>query len=175
MALGQADIAVVVTDRLSNLLYINDYAARLFRVSGDVARLAGCPVLSLGLFADDDVRKTEDLAGWVLRGRPWEGTVESMLGDGSRALIRAFAVPLRHPSGDIDGIVILAREASRRDGQGEQDRSALLERVGERLAGSLESSTTLKHVAQMLGPQFAEHRFIDIYPGVHVLRRVQLR
>src|SRR5260370_8551257 len=115
MALGQADIAVVVPDRLSNLLYINDYAARLFRVSGDVARLAGCPVLSLGLFADDDVRKTEDLAGWVLRGRPWEGTVESMLGDGSRALIRAFAVPLRPPSGDIAGIVILAPEPASRD------------------------------------------------------------
>ena len=62
MVLGQADIAVVVTDRLSNLLFINEYAARLFRVSGDVTRLAGCPVLSLGLFADDDVRKTEDLA-----------------------------------------------------------------------------------------------------------------
>ena len=53
VVLGQADIAVVVTDRLSNLLYVNEFAARLFRVSGDVARLAGCPVLSLGLFADD--------------------------------------------------------------------------------------------------------------------------
>ena len=58
MVLGHADIAVVVTDRLSNLLYLNEFAARLFRVSGDVARLAGCPVLSLGLFADDGVRRT---------------------------------------------------------------------------------------------------------------------
>ena len=41
MVLGQADIAVVVTDRLSNLKFINDYAARLFRISGDAARLAG--------------------------------------------------------------------------------------------------------------------------------------
>src|ERR1035438_10176802 len=130
MVLGQADIAVVVTDRLNNLLYINEYAAGLFRVSGDVARLAGCSVLSLGLFAAQDVRKTEDLAGQVLRGRSWEGTFESVRGDGSRALIRAFAVPLRHPAGDIDGLVILAREASKRDGQGEQDRIALLEQIG---------------------------------------------
>jgi serine phosphatase RsbU (regulator of sigma subunit) len=173
MVLGQADIAVVVTDRLSNLLYINEYAARLFRVSGDVGRLAGCPVLSLGLFADDDVRKTEDLAGQVLRGRSWEGTFESMRGDGSRALIRAFAVPLRHPGGDIDGMVILAREASKREGQGEQDRIALLERVGERLAGSLEIGTTLKHVAEMLVPQFADHCFIDLYQGDQLIRRVQ--
>jgi len=173
MVLGQADIAVVVTDRLSNLLYLNQYAAKLFRISGDAARLAGCSVLSLGLLADDDVRKTEDLAAQVLRGRSWEGTFESMRGDRSRALIRAFAVPLRHPGGDIDGMVILAREASQRDGQGEQDRLALLERVGERLAGSLEIGTTLKHVAEMLVPQFADHCFIDLYQGDQLVRRVQ--
>jgi serine phosphatase RsbU (regulator of sigma subunit) len=171
MVLGQADIAVVVTDRLSNLRYVNQFAARLFRVSGDVARLAGSPVLSLGLFADDDGRKTEDLAGQVLRGRSWEGTFESGRGDGSRMLIRALAVPLRHPGGDIDGMVILAREASKRDGQGQQDRIALLERVGERLAGSLELGTTLKHVAEILVPQFADHCFIDLYQGDQLFRR----
>jgi serine phosphatase RsbU (regulator of sigma subunit) len=173
MVLSQAEIAVVVTDRLSNLLFLNDYAAGLFRISGDVARLAGCSVLSLGLLADDDVRKTEDLAAQVLRGRSWEGTFESRRGDGSRALIRAYAVPLRHPGGDIDGMVILAREASKRDGQGEQDRLALLERIGERLAGSLEINTTLKHVAEMLVPQFADHCFIDLYQGDQLVRRVQ--
>jgi serine phosphatase RsbU (regulator of sigma subunit)/anti-sigma regulatory factor (Ser/Thr protein kinase) len=173
MVLGQADIAVVVTDRLSNLLYVNKYAVGLFRISGDVARLAGCSVLSLGMFGEDDVRKTEDLAAQVLHGRSWEGTLESIRGDGARALIRAFAVPLRHPGGDIDGIVILAREASKRDGQGEQDRIALLERVGERLAGSLEIVTTLKHVAEMLVPQFADHCFIDLYQGEALVRRVQ--
>ncbi len=173
MVLGQADIAVVVTDRLSNLLYVNEFAARLFRVPGDVARLAGCPVLSLGLFADDGVRKTDDLAGQVLSGRSWEGTFESVRRDGSRVLTRAMAVPLRHPGGDIDGMVILAREASRRDKQGEQDRIALLERVGERLAGSLEIGTTLKHVAEILVPQFADHCFIDLFQGEALVRRAQ--
>jgi hypothetical protein len=173
MILSQADIAVVVTDRLSNLLYLNEYAAGLFRISGDAGRLAGCSVLSLGLLADDDVRKTEELAAQVLRGRPWEGTFESMRGDGSRVLIRALAVPLRHPGGDIDGMVILAREASQRDGPGEHDRLALLERVGERLAGSLEIGTTLKHVAEMLVPQFADHCFIDLFAGDQLIRRVQ--
>ena len=68
MVLGHADIAVVVTDRLSNLIYLNDFAARLFRIPGDAARLAGCPVESLGLFADGEVRRTGDLTGQVLRG-----------------------------------------------------------------------------------------------------------
>src|SRR5580700_11217813 len=173
MVLAQADIGVLVADRFSNLLYLNEYAGRLFRISGDVSRLAGASVLSVGLFADDDLRKIDDLASQVLRGRTWEGTFESTRGDGSRALIRALAVPLRRRGGDIDGMVILAREASRRDGPLQQDRIALLERVGERLAGSLEIGTTLKHVAEMLVPQFADHCFIDLFQGDQLIRRVQ--
>jgi hypothetical protein len=72
MVLDHADIAVVVTDRLCNILYVNDFAARLFRVSGDISRLAGCPVVSLGLFADDGVRK--------LRTR-FPGTARPVLGE----------------------------------------------------------------------------------------------
>jgi len=173
MVLGQADIGVVAADRLCNLLYLNEYAARLFRVSGDMSRLAGGPVLSLGLFAHDDLRKMEDLAGQVLRGRWWEDTFSSTRADGSHALLRGFAVPLRHAGGDIDGMMILVREASKRDGQGRQDMIALLERVGERLAGSLELGTTLKHVAEMLVPQFADHCFIDLFQGDQLVRRVQ--
>src|SRR5436190_7254932 len=171
MVLGHAEIAVVVTDRLCNILYVNDFAARLFRVSGDISRLAGGPVVSLGLFADDGERKTDDLASRVLSGRSWEGTFESERGDGSRTLIRGIAVPLRHPGGDIDGMVILVREAGRRGGHGQQDRIALLDRVGERLAGSLEIGTTLKHVAEILVPQFADHCFIDLFQGNQLFRR----
>ncbi len=169
--LDHADIAVVVTDRLGSLLYLNEFAARLFRISGDLARLAGCPVVSLGLFADDGARKIDDLSGQVLRGRSWEGTFESVRGDGSRTLVRGTAVPLRQPGGDIDGMVILAREAGRRHDRGQQSRIALLERVGERLAGSLEIDTTLKHVADILVPRFADHCFIDLFQGNQLIRR----
>ena len=103
MVLGHADIAVVVTDRLGNLLYLNEFAARLFRISGDVARLAGCPVESLGLFADDGVRRTEDLAGQVLRGRSWEGTVDSTRGDGSRRSSGSWPCRCGIPAGTSTG------------------------------------------------------------------------
>jgi len=172
MVLGQADIGVVVADRLGHLLFLNEYGTRLFRIPGDASGLAGSSLQSAGLFAGDDLRKMEDVAGQVLRGRSWEGTFEAARGDGSRALMRALAVPLRRPGGDIDGMVILAREASNRDGQLQQDRIALLERVGERLAGSLEIGTTLKHVAEMLVPQFADHCFIDLFQGGQLIRRV---
>jgi len=173
MVLGQADIGILVADRLGNLLFLNEYAARLFRVTGDASRLAGSPVLALGLFFGEDPRRMEHLAAQVLLGRSWEGTFEAARGDGSHALMRALAVPLRGSGGDIDGIVILAREATKRDGRLEQDRIALLERVGERLAGSLEIVTTLKHVAEILVPQFADHCFIDLFQGEQLIRRVQ--
>jgi serine phosphatase RsbU (regulator of sigma subunit) len=171
--LGEADVAVVAADMVGNLLYLNAYAARLLRLPGDASKLAGCPIRSLGLFAGDSPGKLEDLARQVTGGRSWEGSFESTRGDGSRALVRAFAVPLRHPGGGIDGMVILAREARKRDGQGGEDRIALLERVGERLAGSLEIGITLKHVADILVPQFADHCFIDLFAGDQLIRRVQ--
>ncbi len=179
MVLGQADIGIVVTDRLGNLLFLNEYAARLLRIAGDVSRLAGSPVLTLGLFAGEDPGRVEHLAEQVLLGQSWEGTFEVARGDGTRALMRALAVPLRHPGGDghpggdIGGMVILARETNKRESRLEQDRIALLERVGERLAGSLEIGTTLKHVAEILVPQFADHCFIDLFQGDQLIRRVQ--
>jgi serine phosphatase RsbU (regulator of sigma subunit) len=172
MVLGQADIGVLVADRLGHVLFLNEYAARLFRIPDDLSPLTGSSLLSVGLFSADDRHKMRDIAGQMLRGRSWEGTFEAARGDGSHALMRALAVPLRHPGGHIDGMVILAREASKRDGQSQQDRIALLERVGERLAGSLEIGTTLKHVAETLVPQFADHCFIDLFQGGQLFRRV---
>jgi serine phosphatase RsbU (regulator of sigma subunit) len=173
MVLGEAEIGILVTDRLSNLLYVNRYAARLLGVTGDVTRLAGQPLHALGFMAGDDVHKAADMARQVLRGRAWEGTFAGLRGSGGLAFIRAFAVPLRHPSGDIDGMVILAAEAGRRDAQREQDKISLLERVGERLAGSLELDATLRHVAEILVPQFADHCLIDLFQGDKLIRRVQ--
>ena len=172
MVLGRADIGVLVADRLGHVLFLNEYAARLFRIPDDLSRPAGSSLLSVGLFSGDDRHKLRDIAGQILRGRSWEGTFEAARGDGSHALMRALAVPLRHPGGHIDGMVILAREASKRDGQQQQDQIALLERVGERLAGSLEIGTTLKHVAETLVPQFADHCFIDLFQGGQLFRRV---
>src|SRR5215475_10631249 len=104
--LGQIDAAVVVTDRLSNLLYANAYAAALFEFPGEPERLVGRSLLSLG-FEDEDLGKAADLAKQVLRGRGWDGTFARVRTDGSRDFIRAQAVPLRHPTEAIDGIVLI--------------------------------------------------------------------
>jgi hypothetical protein len=171
MLLDQADMAIIITDRRSNLLYVNPFAARLFRVPGDVSRLIGQPVFSLG-FGDGDRDKTAELARNVLRGRTWEGTFASTCDDRSSVLVRAYAVPMRHRSGAIDGIAIFARKAGR-GSLAERDRIGLLERIGDRLGGSLELGATLRHVAEMLVPQFADHCLIDLYHGDKLIRRVQ--
>ena len=110
----------------------------------------------------------------VLRGWPWEGTLASQRLDGSRVFVRAHAAPLREPDGEISGIVIMAREATRRGGQRASDRIGLLERIGERLSRSLELNVTLSQVAETLVPQFADHCFIDLLQGDKLIRRAQL-
>ena len=68
----------------------------------------------------------------------------------------------------------MAREATRRGGQRASDRIGLLERIGERLASSLELDVTLRQVAETLVPQFADHCFIDLLQGDALIRRAQL-
>jgi len=171
--LGQIEAAVVVTDRRSNLRYANAYAAKLFDFPDAPERLVGRSLLSLG-FEEEDLGKAAELAKQVLQGRAWDGTFASVRPGGSRMFIRAQAVPLRHPSGSIDGIVIVGRQATRRSSQQEGDRIGLLERIGERLARSLELDLTLRHVAETLVPQFADHCFIDLFQGDKVFRWAQI-
>ena len=184
--LGQIEAAVLVTDRLGNLRYANPYAASLFGLPDDAGRLAGLSVLSLmcgegdpGSVAGDpgsaagDPGTAAGLIQQVLAGSAWEGALASVRPDGSRVAIQAQAVPLRDSGGAIDGIVVIARRAARRTSPREHDRIGLLERIGERLAGSLELNVTLRHVAETLVPQFADHCFIDLLHGDKLIRRAQ--
>ena len=171
--LEDAESAIVVTDRLGNLQYANAFAAGLFGFPDDPRHLTGRSLLSLG-FEEGDLQKASELEGQVLRGHAWEGTFAILRGDGSRVFVRAQAVPLRPAGGDITGIVIMAREATRRASLREREQIKLLERIGERLSGSLEFGATLRHVAETLVPQFADHCLIDLLRGDRLVRQMQL-
>src|SRR5437868_743000 len=167
--LDHVEMAVVVTDRFSNLLYWNPFAEKLFgRTGRPSSRETAVP--SLGIMEKDHPLAVE-LAKHVLKGGVWEGTFDVKRGDGTMIYVRAQAVPLRHTSGSVTGIVITAREAMRSN-EREKDRFGLLERIGERLAGSLYVEETLKRVAEMLVPQFADHCFIELMEGERLVRRV---
>jgi PAS domain S-box-containing protein len=171
--LEQVSTGVVVIDTECRLLYANSFAVTLFGFPGDSALLGGRPLLSLGI-DQSDAATVQHMAKNVLRGWPWEGTFASQRIDASRVFVRAHAAPLRDAQGDITGIVIMAREATRRGGQRASDRIGLLERIGERLASSLELDVTLRQVAETLVPQFADHCFIDLRHGDVLIRRAQL-
>lgn len=182
--LEQVDVAVIVTDRDSTIVYFNAFAERLFGFAAD--KVIGCSVLDLGI-AEEDHRQAVRLAQEVLRGGRWVGTFCNVCSDGSRIFTRVEAVP-RHCAGGqgagradgrvdgrVDGIVIFAREALTESTEEYEDRLGLFDKLGGLLAESLGFDVTLRKVADILVPQFAEHCFIDLYDDGGVLRRHVLR
>ena len=170
--LGQIEAGVIVVGLDGRLQYVNDFAVALFGFPDDAGHLAGQRLMALG-FEEGDARKARAMLQQVERGRPWEGTFAARRVDGSRVFIRAHATPLRAPGGEVTGIVLIAREAVRHGSQSQSDRIGVLERIGERLAGSLELSVTLRQVSEMLVPQFADHCLIDLLQGDKLVRREQ--
>jgi serine phosphatase RsbU (regulator of sigma subunit) len=172
LVLSQAEIGVIVADLAGYVVFANEHVARLLRFDGEAQALVGKPLGALGLIPDETSGKAEELFRQVQSGSTWEDTVAGHRGDGTLVFVREIAVPLRDPdTGEIDGIVVVVTEAGRRDAQREPDRLMLLERIGQRLAGSLELDATLRHVAQILVPRFADHCFIDLFSGDKLIRK----
>jgi serine phosphatase RsbU (regulator of sigma subunit)/anti-sigma regulatory factor (Ser/Thr protein kinase) len=169
--LSQAEIGVIVADRAGNVVFSNEHVAKLLRLDFATAPLVGKPLSGLGLLPDGEPGRVDEITRQVLNGAAWEDTFAGHRSDGSFLFVRELAVPLREPSGAIDGIVLLITEAGRRDTQREPDRLRLLERIGQRLAGSLELDATLRQVAQILVPRFGDHCFIDLFSGDKLIRR----
>jgi PAS domain S-box-containing protein len=170
--LDQQPNAVVAADRDGNLVYANAYATALFGLPGHPSHLVGRSLTVLG-FEEGDAPRLTDLVKQVVHGRPWEGTLAVKQADGSRLLIRARAAPLYDPAGEVFGISLISREATMKGSRRERDRLRLLERIGERLARSLELDVTLRHVAETLVPQFADHCLVDLFQGDKLVRRAQ--
>ncbi|WP_047868838.1 SpoIIE family protein phosphatase [Nocardiopsis sp. RV163] len=166
----QAQIAIVVIDRASLLRYWNPFARELFGFVGG-RDYVGLSLLDIGIH-ESDREHASQLARRVLRGEPWEGTFAVLRGDSTWIHVRAQAVPMRDESGEIDGITLIAREALRSGRVEEQ--YGLLERIGSRLTSSLEFDSTVRGVAGILVPQFADHCFIDLYERDRLVRQVSV-
>src|ERR1700744_1337051 len=171
MVLSQAEIGVIVADQDGNVVFSNEYVARLLRLENLESSLIGKPLGGIGLLPESEPGRGDEITRLVLSGIAWEDTFAGHRSDGSFLFVRELAVPLRSAGGEIDGMVILITEAGRRDAQREPDRLRLLERIGQRLAGSLEFDATLRQVAQILVPRFAAHCFIDLFSGDKLIRR----
>ncbi|MFD6950195.1 histidine kinase [Nocardiopsis sp. TSRI0078] len=166
----QAQIAIVVIDRFSLLRYWNPFARELFGFV-DGRDYVGLSLLDIGIH-ESDREHASQLARRVLRGEPWEGTFAVLRGDSTWIHVRAQAVPMRDESGEVDGITLIAREALRSGRVEEQ--YGLMERIGSRLSSSLEFDSTVRGVAGILVPQFADHCFIDLYDHDRLIRQVSV-
>ncbi|WP_150253864.1 SpoIIE family protein phosphatase [Nocardiopsis deserti] len=166
----KAQIAIVVIDRASLLRYWNPFARELFGFVGG-RDYVGLSLLDIGIH-ESDREHASQLARRVLRGEPWEGTFAVLRGDSTWIHVRAQAVPMRDESGEVDGITLIAREALRSGRVEEQ--YGLLERIGSRLTSSLEFDSTVRGVAGILVPQFADHCFIDLYDRDRLVRQVSV-
>ncbi|MFV2195622.1 SpoIIE family protein phosphatase [Nocardiopsis sp. LOL_012] len=166
----RAQIAIVVIDRFSLLRYWNPFARELFGFV-DGRDYVGLSLLDIGIH-ESDREHASQLARRVLRGEPWEGTFAVLKGDSTWIHVRAQAVPMHDENGEIDGITLIAREALRSGRVEEQ--YGLLERIGSRLASSLGFDSTVKGVAGILVPQFADHCFIDLYDHERLIRKVSV-
>ena len=147
--------------------YANPYTERLLGVTGE---LAGRSFFSLG-FEEGDLAKTGELLRQVHLGSTWEGTLTTARPGEVRVFVQVQAVPMRDPSGAIDGAVLFAQQVAGRPGPRERDQIALLDRIGEQLSQSLELDLTLRHVAETLVPQLADHCIIDLFQGDKLIRR----
>jgi PAS domain S-box-containing protein len=158
--LEQVETGVVVVDHYGVMRYANSFAAILFGCPSR-QHLIGQHFRTLG-FEEDDLSKVKDLERQACRGRDWEGTLSIRRSDGSIVFVRANAVPLRAPTKEVTGTVIMARQAVQLGTGPSVERLGILDRIGERLAGSLELDVTLRRVAETLVPQFADHCLIDL-------------
>ncbi|HEX6930902.1 MAG TPA: SpoIIE family protein phosphatase [Streptosporangiaceae bacterium] len=168
--LGQVETAVIVVDHDGSLRYANSFAAVLFGFP-DAARLTNVPFRDLG-FHEEDIGKVENLEYQACRGRDWEGTLAIRRPDKSSFFVRMNAAPLRGPAGEVAGTVIMAKQAVQVGTPESKGRPGLLDRIGERLGGSLALEDTLERVADTLVPQFADHCFIDLRTKEGLVRRV---
>ncbi|GAA1764169.1 MULTISPECIES: ATP-binding SpoIIE family protein phosphatase [Streptomonospora] len=166
----QAQIAVLVADRASRLRYINPFAHELFGLPAD-SDPRGVTLAGLGI-QEGDLERANQLSRRALQGDTWDGTFAIMRPDSSWLHVRVNAVPMKDSAGAVDGFIVFAGEALR-SGRIE-DLYGLLERVGSRLAGSLEFDSTMKAVAEILVPQFADHCFIDLFDHDRLVRRVSV-
>ena len=168
--LNQVETAVIVVDHDGALRYANSFAADLFGFA-DPAHLTDVPFRALG-FHEEDIGKVENLEHQACRGRDWEGTLAIRRPDSSNFFVRMNAAPLRGSAGEVAGTVIMAKQAVLIGTPESTGRPGLLDRIGERLGGSVTLEDTLERVADTLVPQFADHCFIDLRQKDGLIRRV---
>src|SRR5579859_6568113 len=83
LVLSKAEIGVIVADRAGDVVFSNEYVAKLLRLDGAASQLVGRPLAGLGLLPDGEPGRVDQITRQVLSGISWEDTFAGHRSDGS--------------------------------------------------------------------------------------------
>ena len=152
--LGAVGEAIIATDENGRVTYWNEPAARLFGRPVEQATTRSIDEL----FPDPPGRqRTVDRIG---RCEPWSGELEIQRPDGERLTVLASDSPIRDEDGACAGMVRVVTNVTLRK---ETERvQRLLADAGSALAASLDYESTIRSVARLCVPVFADGCMVDV-------------
>jgi PAS domain S-box-containing protein len=160
-AVGQA---VVATDVGGRVMYWNGPAADLFRVTAATA------VRQLITDVIPESSREGTLAR-LRRGESWAGEMDVARPDGSRVTVMVSDSPIRDEQGQTLGLVRIATDVTARKHVERAQR--LLAEAGSALASSMDYESTIRTVARLCVPTFAELCIVDIVEEDGTAKRLE--
>lgn len=163
-AVGQG---IVATDEFGRITYWNQPAERLFRRT--VQQAATRPITEVM----PEPRSTEgSTLERIKRGRGWTGEIEFQRADGSVATVLVSDSPIRDESGRCTGMVRVATDVTTQKNVERAQR--LLADSGSALAASLDYEATIRTVARLCVPGFADGCAVDIVEADGTAWRIEV-
>jgi PAS domain S-box-containing protein len=162
-AVGQA---VMATDGWGHIVYWNGPAAKLFGISAsDAARNCITDVMP-------DPPGSVGTLDRLRRGAGGSGEIEVTRPDGSRVTVLFHDAPIRDDAEERSlGLVRVATDVTRRKHVERAQR--LLAEAGSALAASMDYQTTIRSVAHLCVPSFADCCLIDVVEDDGTARRLE--
>jgi len=153
--LGAVGEAIVATDEHGRITYWNSPAARLFGRTVEQAATR-----SIDEVIPDPRRTRTPTIARIAGGEPWTGELDFVRPDGARITVLASDSPIRDESGRCVGMVRVATNVT---AQKETERvQRLLADAGSALAASLDYESTIRTVARLCVPVFADGCVVDV-------------
>jgi PAS domain S-box-containing protein len=165
--------AVIATDARGDVMFVNPVAEAL--TGWPIAEARGKSLVDVfPIFNEETRAPVESPVAKVLR----EGNVVGLANhtillhrDGTLRPIDDSAAPIRQPSGALDGVVLVFRDASRE--KQEAARGAFLAQVSEELVQAVDYRAALTRIASLAVPRLADWCAVDIVePGSPEVRRL---
>lgn len=153
--LGAVGEAIIATDENGRVTYWNEPATRLFGRPVEQATTR-----SIDELIPDPPQSRQRTVDRIARCEPWSGELDVQRPDGERLTVFASDSPIRDENGACAGMVrVVTNVTSRKETERVQ---RLLADAGSALAASLDYESTIRTVARLCVPVFADGCMVDV-------------